>query len=234
MNKNDTLNPHKRVILLLDMDCFYAQCEMVRLNIPRHVPLALLQWSSALAVNYVARDKFQIKRGDTFEIIGNKSRGECVTIHLPVTPVVVEEEKGMRVSGTTTTSALVDVDDGVLERELDRMREEYEIDEEDEGGGDNNNDDDDKCEQSSAIKIAYDKEFNQPQHIREQMYKMEKNKMRNPSEGKANLDRYRLASSRIFALIYEVCAYRFQFSLMIEFSYPWSSFLRIKRRWSII
>lgn len=29
--------------------------------------------------------------------------------------------------------------------------------------------------------------------------------MRFPSEGKANLDRYRLASSRIFSLIYEVC-----------------------------
>ncbi len=164
---------------------------MVRLNIPRHVPVALLQWSSALAVNYVARDKFQIKRGDTFEIIGNKSRGECVTIHLPVTPVFDEavevKEKTERVLDNST---MVNNDEGSN-------------DDDDDGGG--GGEGSDECEQSSAIKIAYDKEFNQPQHIREQMYELEKNKMRYPSEGKANLDRYRLASTRIFALIYEVC-----------------------------
>ena len=160
---------------------------MVRLNIPRHVPVALLQWSSALAVNYVARDKFQIKRGDTFEIIGNKSRGECVTIHLPVTPVLDEAAEVKE----KTDSTMVNNDEGC-------------DDEEEEGAGEGG-EGRDVCEQSSAIKIAYDKEFNQPQHIREQMYELEKNKMRYPSEGKANLDRYRLASTRIFALIYEVC-----------------------------
>ena len=52
---------------------------------------------------------------------------------------------------------------------------------------------------------AYDEEFNQPKEVRDEMYKLERNKMRSPSEGKACLDRYRLASSRIFSLIDEVC-----------------------------
>ena len=54
------------------------------------------------------------------------------------------------------------------------------------------------------IKESYDAEFNQPKHIRDEMYKREKNRMRNKNEGKACLDRYRLASARIFALIDEV------------------------------
>ncbi len=194
---NDTLNPHKRVVLLLDMDCFYAQCEIVRLNIPRDVPLALMQWNSSLAVNYPARDKFQIKRGDNFETIANKSRGECVTIHLPVTPVVDDGNGSSVVSGKAIIAAGDALKEGMVDNDDCKLEEigEGVIEEEGEAGDE------------SAIKIAYDKEFNQSQHIREQMYKMEKNKMRYPSEGKANLDRYRLASSRIFSLIYEVCSF---------------------------
>ena len=39
----DVDNPHRRVVLLLDMDCFYAQCEVVRLGLDREMPLALVQ-----------------------------------------------------------------------------------------------------------------------------------------------------------------------------------------------
>ena len=42
-------HPHERVILLLDMDCFYAQCETVRLGLDASLPLALMQ------VNYFSR-----------------------------------------------------------------------------------------------------------------------------------------------------------------------------------
>jgi nucleotidyltransferase/DNA polymerase involved in DNA repair len=41
------------------------------------------QWNSALAVNYPAR-KFEIKRGDSFEAIQEKSKGKCISIHLPL------------------------------------------------------------------------------------------------------------------------------------------------------
>ncbi|KGO66018.1 DNA-repair protein, UmuC-like, N-terminal [Penicillium italicum] len=44
-----------RVIAHIDLDAFYAQCEMVRLGTPREVPLAVRQWDSLIAINYAAR-----------------------------------------------------------------------------------------------------------------------------------------------------------------------------------
>lgn len=38
----------ERVILLLDMDCFYAQCETVRLGLDPNIPLALMQVIDAI------------------------------------------------------------------------------------------------------------------------------------------------------------------------------------------
>lgn len=49
-------------ILHLDLDCFYAQVERKRLNLPPDTPLAVIQWSSALAVSYPAR-ALGVKRG---------------------------------------------------------------------------------------------------------------------------------------------------------------------------
>lgn len=44
-----------RVILHLDLDCFYAQVEQLRLGIPRDAPCAVQQWQGLIAVNYAAR-----------------------------------------------------------------------------------------------------------------------------------------------------------------------------------
>ncbi|KAJ5462838.1 hypothetical protein N7475_007782 [Penicillium sp. IBT 31633x] len=44
-----------RVIAHIDLDAFYAQCEMVRLGISREIPLAVRQWDSLIAINYAAR-----------------------------------------------------------------------------------------------------------------------------------------------------------------------------------
>ncbi|KAK3364409.1 hypothetical protein B0T25DRAFT_444749 [Lasiosphaeria hispida] len=44
-----------RVISHIDLDCFYAQAEMVRLGIPEDKPLAVQQWQGLIAVNYPAR-----------------------------------------------------------------------------------------------------------------------------------------------------------------------------------
>ncbi|KAK5656506.1 hypothetical protein OQA88_4483 [Cercophora sp. LCS_1] len=44
-----------RVIAHIDLDCFYAQVEMVRLDIPEDKPLAVQQWQGLIAVNYPAR-----------------------------------------------------------------------------------------------------------------------------------------------------------------------------------
>ncbi|PGH36611.1 DNA polymerase eta subunit [[Emmonsia] crescens] len=50
-----------RIIAHIDLDAFYAQCEMVRLNTPLTQPLAVQQWESLIAVNYPAR-AFNITR----------------------------------------------------------------------------------------------------------------------------------------------------------------------------
>lgn len=50
-----------RVIAHIDLDAFYAQCEMVRLGVPEEQPLAVQQWQGLIAINYPAR-KFGINR----------------------------------------------------------------------------------------------------------------------------------------------------------------------------
>ncbi|KAF2759048.1 impB/mucB/samB family protein [Pseudovirgaria hyperparasitica] len=45
-----------RVIAHIDLDAFYAQCEMVRLGIPEDQPLAVQQWQGLIAINYPARE----------------------------------------------------------------------------------------------------------------------------------------------------------------------------------
>jgi DNA polymerase eta len=44
-----------RVIAHVDLDAFYAQCEMVRLDVDRDTPLAVQQWQGLIAINYPAR-----------------------------------------------------------------------------------------------------------------------------------------------------------------------------------
>ncbi|KAI1328188.1 impB/mucB/samB family protein [Xylariaceae sp. FL0255] len=50
-----------RVIAHVDLDAFYAQCEMVRLGTDTDQPLAVQQWQGLIAINYPAR-KFGIGR----------------------------------------------------------------------------------------------------------------------------------------------------------------------------
>ncbi|KAL6882387.1 DNA/RNA polymerase [Trichoderma longibrachiatum] len=50
-----------RVIAHIDLDAFYAQCEMVRLGVPEDKPLAVQQWQGLIAINYPAR-KWNIGR----------------------------------------------------------------------------------------------------------------------------------------------------------------------------
>ncbi|KAK8219695.1 DNA-directed DNA polymerase eta rad30 [Zalaria obscura] len=43
------------IIAHIDLDAFYAQCEMVRLGVPTDQPLAVQQWQGLIAINYPAR-----------------------------------------------------------------------------------------------------------------------------------------------------------------------------------
>ena len=44
-----------RCVAHIDLDAFYAQCEMVRLGVPEDQPLAVRQWQGLIAINYPAR-----------------------------------------------------------------------------------------------------------------------------------------------------------------------------------
>eukprot|EP00892_Ulva_mutabilis_P007317 jgi/Ulvmu1/4958/UM207_0002.1 len=44
-----------RVVVHVDLDCFYCQVEQKRLGIPRSQPCAVQQWQGLIAVNYAAR-----------------------------------------------------------------------------------------------------------------------------------------------------------------------------------
>ena len=44
-----------RVIALIDLDAFYAQCESIRLELPEDQPLAVQQWGGLIAINYPSR-----------------------------------------------------------------------------------------------------------------------------------------------------------------------------------
>lgn len=161
-----------RVVLLLDLDCFYAQCETVRLNLPQTLPLCLLQWNSALAVNYPARE-YGIKRGDGFAEIQQKGKGKVVALHLPVLPI----------SETTKTNNTTNEDNNDLNENNDKDAQDA-LDEE-----------------PSSIEELYEQTFQLSPEQQKLMYIKERNVIRSPKEGKASLERYRLASRRIFGVI---------------------------------
>ena len=73
----------RRIIIHLDMDCYYAQCESKRLGLASDVPLAVSQWGGLLAVNYVAR-AFGVRRGDRVEAALQK----CPALRTPHITVI--------------------------------------------------------------------------------------------------------------------------------------------------
>jgi DNA polymerase eta len=66
----------KRIILHIDMDCFYAQVEHMRMGIPREEPLAVQQWDGLIAVNYAAR-----ARGITRHMRVAEAKAKCPELH---------------------------------------------------------------------------------------------------------------------------------------------------------
>ncbi|CAI5731973.1 unnamed protein product [Peronospora destructor] len=88
MLRADEKNASTRVIIHLDLDCYYAQVEQRRLNIPDGQPVAVQQWGSLLAVNYAAR-KFGVERGDFVD----DAKKKCPQIHLPHVDTLGENRK---------------------------------------------------------------------------------------------------------------------------------------------
>lgn len=78
-----------RAIAHIDLDAFYAQCEMVRLGTDRDAPLAVRQWDSLIAVNYAARPF-----GITRMLTATEARKLCPNIILQHVATFREGEGG--------------------------------------------------------------------------------------------------------------------------------------------
>ncbi|KAG7344233.1 DNA polymerase IV [Nitzschia inconspicua] len=165
--------PHHRIVLLFDLDAFYAQTERVRLGLGLDASVALLQWNSVLAVTYPARE-YGIKRGDSWEAVASKSKHKCIAIHLPILPMREND------------SRIVNNDDSKV------AEDEEEQDEND------SEEKDISLETSDTDREAFDKEFRLSKEEREQIFKNENGVQRYHHQGKASLERYRLASRVIF------------------------------------
>ncbi|KAJ9072999.1 N-acetyltransferase eso1 [Entomophthora muscae] len=76
-----TLLKGSRCIAHVDLDCFYAQVEQVRIDVSGDVPVAVQQWNGLLAINYAAR-KFGITRMETPADAKRKCR-ELLLVHVP-------------------------------------------------------------------------------------------------------------------------------------------------------
>ncbi|RAQ55301.1 sister chromatid cohesion protein (Eso1) [Aspergillus flavus] len=88
LRQSSTASP-LRVIAHVDLDAFYAQCEMVRLQTPREIPLAVRQWDSLIAINYPAR-----AFGITRMISAKEARKLCPEIVLQHVATFREGEGG--------------------------------------------------------------------------------------------------------------------------------------------
>ncbi|GKY91267.1 hypothetical protein MPSEU_000099300 [Mayamaea pseudoterrestris] len=156
-----------RVVLLIDLDCFYAQCECIRLGFDSTVtPLALLQWNSVLAVTYPARELYGIKRGDGWDEVRRKSDGKCLAVHVPMlshVPAAASSNNG----------------DHTGNQELANDENPFTCD---------------------ALDEEYDKIF-QANETDQQAARSELGVRRFSHEGKACIERYRIASRRIFSTI---------------------------------
>lgn len=161
----------RRVILLLDLDCFYAQCECLRLGFDSsQTPLALLQWNSVLAVTYPAR-ALGIQRGDTWEtVLGQTEPSRCWAVHVPV----------LSTKGNTVTTS--------------------------------------ECaNQPEEQSFQYSDIYNLSALEQEVARKRDLNQRHYATEGKACIERYRIASTKIFETVMELLTRQFpQQSVILE------------------
>lgn len=176
-------SPHHRIVLLFDLDCFYAQCERVRLGLPRDVCLALLQWNAVLAVTYPARN-FGIKRGDTWDDVAAKSQNACWTIHLQILERKQTQQKvhNPYLKQSQSQRSIKDAED--TEHTMENQADEQDP-------------------VVANVEDAYNQIYNLTPEEQLECQKRERGVRRFHNEGKACLERYRLASMRIFSVVLE-------------------------------
>jgi DNA polymerase eta len=166
-----------RIVLLIDLDCFYAQCECIRLGYDSTTtPLVLLQWNSVLAVTYPARELYNIKRGDGWDEVRRKSNGKCLTVHVPM----LSHSSTQQTTSTATAAATSNLDNDDKDEPLT----------------------DDNPFAYDALDKKYDEIFKASDTDKE-MARTELGVRRFSHEGKACIERYRIASRQIFSVILE-------------------------------
>eukprot|EP00884_Botryococcus_braunii_P006782 jgi/Botrbrau1/16104/Bobra.7_2s0069.1 len=95
-----------RVIVHLDLDCFYCQVEQKRLGIPTSIPVAVQQWEGLIAVNYAAR-----AAGITRHMRVGEARQKCPelrTVHVETiggNGSALDEEQGQQAADRSSQKA---------------------------------------------------------------------------------------------------------------------------------
>ena len=216
-SRSSSYAPHHRIVLLFDLDCFYAQCERVRLGLDPDVSLALLQWNSVLAVTYPARE-FGIQRGDSWDAVAEKSHGTCWAIHLrilekaPAATATTEGETSTHIDPETKAAPTTTVKNPYL-----KVQSKPSTDENDHQPAPTNtsqvpldvNDHEttstleDEPIVANNIEEAYNQIYKLTREEQLECQKRERGVRRYHHEGKACLERYRLASMRIFSVVLE-------------------------------
>jgi DNA polymerase eta len=117
--------------------------------------------------------EYGVKRGDSWEAVASKSNNQCIAIHLPILEIGNDEDNGNK---------------------FDKMEEEEDDDSDtlQDGTVDSNMDQE-----------AFDKEFHLSPEERQQCIQNENGVRRYHYQGKASLERYRLASRVIFTNVLE-------------------------------
>jgi DNA polymerase eta len=180
----------QRVILLLDLDCFYAQCECVRLGMDAHTtPLALLQWNSVLAVTYPARERFGIKRGDSWDEVREKSNGQCYCVSVPILTTGNANTK----EDVTTEGSDMPGEDPMSNSNKDK----------DKDSAIGSSSKDTITSAPHSLEHDYDRIFLTTPEQQAAARKSDLGRRRFSTEGKACIERYRVASARIFETVHE-------------------------------
>ena len=103
----DASQLQRRVVIHLDLDCFYAQVEAKRLGIDPSVPLAVQQWSGLIAVNYPARHRGVKRHLNVTE--AKKLVPELVCVHVET----IGDDEGGHVDAETAEDDAHDAATGV-------------------------------------------------------------------------------------------------------------------------
>ena len=185
-----------RQILLFDLDCFYAQCYCIRYGYDvTTTALALFQWNSVLAVTYPARKLYGIERGDSWDQVATKSQQQCICVHVPISTISTPDDGALEDSITASEALSKDsieaMDDMDADRDLHTSLPKTANDKE--------------TTSSSSRKTLpeeYQELFQLSAAQQQTVRAAEINVRKYSTQGKANIEIFRIASATILQLVH--------------------------------